>query len=40
MIPDRVRMIIQTLIIAFYVIIVDIILRAYLPAISRSLGLM
>ena len=38
MIPDRVRMIIQTLIIAFYVIIVDIILRAYLPAISRSLG--
>ncbi len=38
LIPDRVRMIIQTLIIAFYVIIVDIILRAYLPAISRSLG--
>ncbi len=38
LIPDRVRMIIQTLIIAFYVIIVDIVLRAYLPAISKSLG--
>ena len=38
LIPGKVRMIIQTLIIAFYVIIVDIILRAYLPEISRSLG--
>jgi Na+-transporting NADH:ubiquinone oxidoreductase subunit D len=38
LIPRKVRMIIQTLIIAFYVIIVDIILRAYLPDISRSLG--
>lgn len=38
LIPRKVRMIIQTLIIAFYVIIVDIILRAYLPEISKSLG--
>lgn len=38
LIPRKVRMIIQTLVIAFYVIIVDIILRAYLPEISKSLG--
>ena len=38
LIPRKVRMIIQTLVIAFFVIIVDIILRAYLPAISKSLG--
>lgn len=38
MIPKKVRMIVQTLIIAFYVIIVDILLRAYLPAVSKSLG--
>ncbi|PIE04918.1 MAG: NADH:ubiquinone reductase (Na(+)-transporting) subunit D [Spirochaetales bacterium] len=38
LIPRKVRMIVQTLIIAFYVIIVDIILRAYLPDISRALG--
>lgn len=37
-IPRKVRMIVQTLIIAFYVIIVDILLRAYLPEISRTLG--
>lgn len=37
-IPRKVRMIVQTLIIAFYVIIVDILLRAYLPDISRALG--
>jgi Na+-transporting NADH:ubiquinone oxidoreductase subunit D len=37
-IPRRVRMIVQTLIIAFYVIIVDIVLRAYVPEVSRSLG--
>ncbi len=37
-IPRKVRMILQTLIIAFYVIIVDILLRAYLPEISKSLG--
>ncbi|WP_319372232.1 NADH:ubiquinone reductase (Na(+)-transporting) subunit D [uncultured Ilyobacter sp.] len=36
--PRKVRMIVQTLIIAFFVIIVDIMLRAYLPDISRSLG--
>ncbi|MBN1409539.1 MAG: NADH:ubiquinone reductase (Na(+)-transporting) subunit D [Spirochaetales bacterium] len=38
LIPKKVRMIVQTLIIAFYVIMVDIILRAYLPDISKSLG--
>jgi Na+-transporting NADH:ubiquinone oxidoreductase subunit D len=37
-IPRKVRMIVQTLIIAFYVIIVDIVLKAYLPEISRALG--
>ncbi len=37
-IPRKVRMMVQTLIIAFYVIIVDILLRAYLPDISRALG--
>lgn len=37
-IPRKVRMIVQTLIIAFFVIIVDIMLRAYLPSISKSLG--
>jgi Na+-transporting NADH:ubiquinone oxidoreductase subunit D len=31
-------MIVQTLIIAFYVIIVDIVLRAFLPDISKALG--
>ena len=38
LIPRKVRMIVQTLIIAFYVIIVDIVLRAYIPEISRALG--
>ncbi len=38
LIPRKVRMILQTLIIAFYVIIVDILLRAYLPEVSKSLG--
>ena len=38
LIPKKVRMIIQTLVIAFYVIIVDIILRAYLPDVSKALG--
>ncbi|MBE3131162.1 MAG: NADH:ubiquinone reductase (Na(+)-transporting) subunit D [Acidobacteria bacterium] len=37
-IPARVRMIVETLIIAVWVIIVDIVLRAYLPDISRQLG--
>ncbi|MBT1247769.1 MULTISPECIES: NADH:ubiquinone reductase (Na(+)-transporting) subunit D [unclassified Thermosipho (in: thermotogales)] len=37
-IPGKVRMIIQVLIISFYVIIVDIVLRAYLPDVSKALG--
>lgn len=37
-IPRKVRMIVQTLVIAFYVIIVDILLRAYMPEISTQLG--
>ncbi|MFP4376416.1 MAG: NADH:ubiquinone reductase (Na(+)-transporting) subunit D [Spirochaetales bacterium] len=36
--PRKVRMMVQTLIIAFYVIIVDIALKAYLPEISENLG--
>ncbi|AFG37864.1 NADH:ubiquinone reductase (Na(+)-transporting) subunit D [Spirochaeta africana] len=36
--PRKVRMIVQTLIIAFYVIIVDILLRAYMPEIHTALG--
>jgi Na+-transporting NADH:ubiquinone oxidoreductase subunit D len=38
LIPRKVRMIVQTLVIAFYVIIVDIVLKAILPEISRNLG--
>jgi len=38
LIPRKVRMIVQTLVIAFYVIIVDIVLRAFLPEISKALG--
>lgn len=37
-IPQRVRMIIQTLVIAFYVIIVNIVLQAFLPDVSKQLG--
>jgi len=37
-IPARVRMIVETLIIAVWVIVVDIALRAYLPDVSRQLG--
>lgn len=37
-IPSRIRMMVSTLIIAFYVILVDIVLKAYLPDISRQLG--
>lgn len=37
-IPAKVRMIVQVLVISFYVIIIDIVLRAYLPEVSRSLG--
>lgn len=36
--PRSVRMMVQTLIIAAYVIIVDIILKAYYPTISNALG--
>ena len=36
--PHRIRMMVQTLIIAFYVILVDIALKAYWPEMSRSLG--
>ena len=36
--PTRIRMMVQTLIIASYVIIVDIFLKAYLPDISEALG--
>jgi Na+-transporting NADH:ubiquinone oxidoreductase subunit D len=38
LIPGRVRMMAETLIIASFVIIVDIVLRAYLPDIWQSLG--
>ncbi len=37
-IPSRVRMMAQTLVIASYVVIVDIVLRAYVPEISKALG--
>lgn len=37
-IPRKVRMITQVLVISFYVIIVDIVLRAYIPDISKALG--
>jgi len=37
-IPARIRMMVQTLIIASYVIIVDIFIKAYLPDISEALG--
>jgi len=37
-IPRKVRMIVQVLVISFWTIIVDIILRAYAPEISKSLG--
>jgi Na+-transporting NADH:ubiquinone oxidoreductase subunit D len=38
LIPSRIRMMVETLIIATYVIIVDIVLRAYLPDIWKQLG--
>lgn len=37
-IPARVRMMVQTLVIAVYVVIVDISLKAYVPDISKALG--
>jgi Na+-transporting NADH:ubiquinone oxidoreductase subunit D len=36
--PRNIRMMVQTMIIAFYVIIVDIVLKAYWPEMSRNLG--
>ena len=36
--PMRIRMMVQTLIIASYVILVDIVIKAYLPDISEALG--
>lgn len=36
--PRNIRMMVQTLIIAFYVIIVDLILKAYWPEMSNNLG--
>jgi len=36
--PMRIRMMVQTLIIASYVVIVDIVIKAYLPDISDALG--
>ncbi len=38
LIPSRIRMMVEVLIIACYVIIVDLALKAYLPDISRQLG--
>ncbi len=37
-IPARVRMMVQTLVIACFVVIVDIALKAYVPSISKALG--
>lgn len=37
-IPSRIRMMVEVLIIAAYVIIVDIALKAWLPAVSKELG--
>ncbi|MBP2028245.1 Na+-transporting NADH:ubiquinone oxidoreductase subunit D [Acetoanaerobium pronyense] len=36
--PKHIRMMIQTFIISFYVILLDIFLKAYMPAMSRALG--
>ncbi len=38
LIPRKVRMMTQVIIISFYVIIIDLFLRAYLPEISKQLG--
>ncbi len=37
-IPSRIRMMVETLIIASFVIVVDIVLRAFVPDVSRQLG--
>ncbi|MBN1671345.1 MAG: NADH:ubiquinone reductase (Na(+)-transporting) subunit D [Kiritimatiellae bacterium] len=36
--PDRIRMMVQTLVIAFYVILIDIWLKAFWPEMGRALG--
>lgn len=36
--PRKIRMMVETLIIAFYVIVVDVLLKAYWPEMSTSLG--
>jgi Na+-transporting NADH:ubiquinone oxidoreductase subunit D len=38
LIPRKVRMIVQVIVISFFVILVDIVLRAWAPAVSKSLG--
>lgn len=38
LIPRKVRMITQVLVIAFFTVILDILLRAYMPTVSKSLG--
>lgn len=38
LIPHRIRMIVQVLVIAVYVILVDILLKAFLPSVSSQLG--
>ena len=38
LIPRKVRMIVQVVVISFYVILIDILLRAYLPEASKQLG--
>lgn len=38
LIPRKIRMIVQVIVISFYVILVDIVLRAWAPDISKSLG--
>ncbi|HOD90302.1 MAG TPA: Rnf-Nqr domain containing protein [Thermotogota bacterium] len=37
-IPQKVRMIIQVLVLSFYVILLDILLRAFIPDIAKALG--
>jgi len=37
-IPRKVRMIIQVVVMSFYVILIDILLRAYMPDVSKQLG--
>lgn len=37
-IPRKVRMMVQVLVISFYVILVDLVLKAYIPEVSKALG--